>query len=121
MESSALPPPFRPAAQLQDLLCPSRPVYALGSPGTSRLDYAERMRLGREQWGVRDMVVLINLGDISQSLWGSGQVAAPCLHADIHLPGTERQPAASLLKTWARQSALAQYLFSQLKTSPERL
>lgn len=121
VESSGLASGSRPAAQLQTLLGPSQPVYPMGSPGTSLLDYAERMRLARQQWGVRDMVVLINLGDVSQSVCGSGQVASPCLHAETRLPGNEKQPPPSLLKHWARQSALAQYVFSQLKASPERL
>jgi hypothetical protein len=121
VESSGLAAHDRPAAQLQSLLGAARPVYAMGSPGTSLLDYAERMRLARERWGVRDMVVLINLGDVSQSLCGSGQVASPCLNAQTRQPGKQKQPAASPLKDWARQSALAQYVFSQLKASPERL
>lgn len=121
VEASALDAAARPAAQLQGLLGAARPVFALGSPGTSLLDYAERVRIAHERYQVRDMVILLDVGDIRQSLCGSGQIAAPCLDAATGQAGEERQPEASTLKRWVRHSALAQYLFSQLKVSPDRL
>lgn len=121
VEASALPAEQRPAAQLARLLPADRRVFALGSPGTSLLDYAERVRLAAQRYDVRDMVILVAVGDIRQSLCGSGQINGPCLDATTGQPGVDRWPEPSTLKQWVRHSALAQYLFSQLKVVPDRL
>jgi hypothetical protein len=121
VEAAALQAADRPAAQLQRLLGPTRRVYAMGSPGTSLLDYAERVRLADLRYGVRDMVILVDIGDVRQSLCGSGQIAAPCLDAHTGQAAIEKQPEASSIKRVVRHSALAQYLFSQLKIAPDRL
>ncbi|WP_157264910.1 hypothetical protein [Azohydromonas aeria] len=121
VESSMLPAPQRPQAQLERALGGSRPVYAMGSPGTALLDYAERIRLASERWGVRDFVVVMESGDLRQALCGSGQVHARCLDPVTLQPRTELAAPPSNIKQWLRRSALAQYLVSQLKVSPERL
>jgi len=121
IEASALPAEQRPAAQLARLLPPDRRVFAMGSPGTSLLDYAERVRLVTQRYDVHDMVILVDVGDIRQSLCGSGQIAGPCLDPTTGQPDVDRRPEPSTLKQWVRHSALAQYLFSQLKILPDRL
>lgn len=121
VEASALPAEQRPAAQLARLLPPDRRVFAMGSPGTSLLDYAERVRLAAQRYDVQDMVILVDIGDLRQSLCGSGQIAGPCIHGATGQPGIDRWPEPSMLKQWVRHSALAQYLFSQLKVAPDRL
>jgi hypothetical protein len=121
VEASALPPELRPAAQLEAELGARRLVYSLGAPGTSLLDFAETARLVAESFPVGRTVVVLSVGDIRQSLCGSGQIAGPCLDASTGRLEVERQLPASTLKRIARQSALAQYVFSQLKVSPADL
>lgn len=121
VEASMLPAAARPAAQLERALGGQRKVYALGGPGSSLLDYAERIRFASERLGVRDFVVLMEAGDVRQALCGSGQVHARCLDARTLEPRTELMPQPGTLKRWLRHSALAQYLFSQLKVDPARL
>lgn len=117
IEAAALEAAQRPDAMLEAALGGRRPVYGLGSPGTSLLDYAERVRYAATQWQVQDFILLVGPGDIRQSLCGSGQIAAPCLDLATGTARTELQPAPGALKRVLRHSALAQYLFSQLKIS----
>ena len=119
-EASMLAAADRPGAQLERALG-GRPVYAMGMPGTALLDYAERIRFAQVQFGVRDFVVLMERGDVMQSLCGSGNVHGPCLDAKTLAPRTETLPPPSKAKQVLRHSALAQYLFSQLKFNPQRL
>lgn len=120
VEASMLAAPDRPGAQLEREL-DKRPVFAMGNPGTALLDYAERIRFAHTHFGVRDFVVLMERGDVKQSLCGSGNINGPCLDEATFAPRLEKQPQPGALKQMARHSALAQYLFSQLKFSPKRL
>jgi hypothetical protein len=106
--------PDRLGGQLESLLAP-QPVFVLGGPGTSLLDYAERARFARERFDVRHFVFVIERGDVRQTLCGSGNIHGPCLDRDTLEPRTETRPSAGLGKHIFRESALAQYLFSQLK------
>ena len=117
VEASMLAPRDRLAAQLEGRL-DSREVYAMGSPGSALLDYAERMRFASERFGIRDFVLLLEHGDVAQSLCGSGNVHAPCLDRVTLRPRIEKQPPAGRLKRLLRDFALPQYLFSQLKLDP---
>ncbi|MBI3154386.1 MAG: hypothetical protein HYZ20_03160 [Burkholderiales bacterium] len=121
VEASMLDEADRPAAQLEALLGGQRPVYALGSPGTALLDYAQRIRLAHERFGVRDVVLLLERYDARQSLCGSGNVHSRCLDRETLAPRIERLPAPDAFKRLSRHSALAQYLVSQLKLRPARL
>lgn len=121
VEASMLPAAERLDALLEAALPAGRKVYALGSPGTSLLDYAERVRWASQAWGLRDFVLLVEAGDVLQSLCGSGNHDGPCLDRQTLQPRTETHPPASALKEVARHSALAQYVFSQLKADPGRL
>lgn len=119
VEASMLAAADRPDAQLERALG-SRPVYAMGSPGTSLLDYAERIRFVVERFAVRDVVLFIERGDVLQALCGSGN-SGSCLDARNLEPRTDMVPPADALKRWLRHSALAQYLVSQLKINPQKL
>lgn len=121
VEASMLPGAARLGSQLEKALQPARKVYAMGSPGTSLLDYAERVRWAASSYGVRDFVLLVEAGDVVQALCGSGNNDGPCLDRSSLEPITHQQPPASRLKDVARHSALAQYVFSQLKADPGRL
>lgn len=121
VEASMLPALDRLDRQLEESLGSNRKVYAVGAPGTSLLDYAERVRWASTQFGIRDFVLLVEAGDLAQSLCGSGNNDAPCLDRKTLLPAVHLHPAASGLKAFIRQSALAQYVFSQLKAEPGRL
>ncbi|MDO8772027.1 MAG: hypothetical protein Q7K57_25640, partial [Burkholderiaceae bacterium] len=99
----------------------SRPVFAMGNPGTALLDYAERIRYVHEQFGVRDFVVLMERGDVRQSLCGSGNSNGPCLDPETLAPRVETLAPPGTAKRIFRHSALAQYLFGQLKFSPAKL
>lgn len=120
VEASMLPMTDRPAAQLERELN-GRVVYALGGPGSSLLDYAERIEWAHRTLGLRTFVVLMEHVDASQTLCGSGNVHARCLMPDTLEPVIRKHPPSGLLKEALRESALAQYLNSQLKFSPSRL
>lgn len=121
VEASMLPWSERPAAQLERALGGQRPVYALGGPGSSLLDYAERIRWAYENLGLRDFVVMMESTDASQSLCNSGNVHARCLDPEQLTPVLQHRPSSGLAKDLLRESALAQYLVSQLKLTGSRL
>ncbi|MDE2367618.1 MAG: hypothetical protein KGN16_01505 [Burkholderiales bacterium] len=118
IEASMLDAQDRPGAQLERELGGRRPVYAMGTPGTALLDYAERIRYAHERWQVRDFVILMETGDIRQALCGSGNVVSRCLDPKSLAPRIERYPEPTPVKRLLRESAFAQYLFSQLKLDP---
>jgi hypothetical protein len=121
VEASMLSASDRPGPQLERLLGGNRAVYALGGPGSSLLDYAERIRYARGRLGVSRFVVLMEAGDIRQALCGSGNVHSACLDRKTLAPATQTQPEPSTLKRVLRHSALAQYVAGQLKADPQRL
>ena len=115
VEASMLPYHSRPGPQLERALGGTRPVYAMGGPGSSLLDYAERVRYAHQALGVRDFVLLIEPGDIRQALCNSGNVHGVCIDpANLRLR-KQTLPPPSTAKELLRHSALAQYLNSQLK------
>jgi len=121
VEANMLMEDERLNTQLENKL-KNRPVYALGGPGSSLLDYTERARFAQEHLGVRDFVFIIALADVRQTLCGSGDIHGPCLDPVTFSVRSEAQPkTASPAKKILRQSALAQYLFSQLRLKPEQL
>lgn len=121
IEASMLAPADRPAARLEALLGAARPIYGLGSPGTALIDHAQRLRLAAERFEVNDFVIFLERGDVRQTVCGSGNVHSRCLDPTTLMPREERQPSPSALKRLARHSALAQYLFGQLKLQPVAL
>ena len=120
VEASMLPEAARPGMQLEAALS-GRPVYAMGGPGSSLLDYADRIQLARQQLQVRDIVILLEAGDVRQAICGSGNVHSACLAPGTLTPRRERQPSAGALKRALRHSAAAQYLASQLRVQPQQL
>jgi hypothetical protein len=118
VEASMLPAVDRPGAQLERQLG-SRPVYAMGGPGTALLDYAERIRYAHEKLGVRDFVILMERGDVKQSLCGSGNVNGPCLEPKSLAPRIETLSGSGKAKRALSHSALAQYLVSQIRVTPQ--
>lgn len=114
VEANMLPAPERLAAQLETRL-KGRPVYALGGPGSSLLDYAERAKFAAEKFGTRIFVFVLERGDVKQAICGSGNIHGPCIDAKTLLQKVETQPPPNDVKRLVRQSALAQYVFSQLK------
>lgn len=120
VEANMLAEPDRLSGQLESLLGP-QPVFALGEPGTSLLDYAERARFARERFGVRNFIFVIERGDVRETLCGSGNIHGPCLNPDTLELRIETQPPAGFLKRIFRESALAQYLFAQIKIDPSAL
>ncbi|PZP96688.1 MAG: hypothetical protein DI587_19650 [Variovorax paradoxus] len=118
VEASMLAPRDRPAAQLEALLPGQRKVYAMGTPGTAMLDYAQRIRFANERFQIRDFVVLMEGADARQALCGSGNIVSRCLDPETLEPRTARHPRASAWTDLARHSALAQYLMSQLRFKP---
>jgi len=96
----------------------NRPVYAMGAPGTALLDYAQRIRYAANKLQTRDFVVWLEMEDALQSLCGSGYIASRCLDPTTLMPRIERQAPSDGIKRFARHSALAQYVFGQLKFNP---
>lgn len=121
VEANMLTEDDRLGMQLENKLG-NRPVYALGGPGSSLLDYAERARFAQQHFGVRDFVFIIELGDVRETLCGSSNIHGPCLDPVTFVVRSEAQPKkVGLAKMVLRKSALAQYLFSQLRLKPEEL
>ncbi len=119
VEANMLDPDARVDAHLEQLT--GRPVYAMGGPGSSLLDYAERARFAANNFGIRDFVLVIERYDVRQTLCGSGNVDGPCLDPQTLAPKTELTPPPGLAKSLLRESALAQYLFSQIRFNPARV
>ena len=122
VEASMLPASERPGPQLERQLGGARAIYAMGGPGSSLLDYAERIRYAHQALRVRDFVLLMESGDVRQSLCGSGNVHSACLERKtlaLRAQVVETEP--STLKRWLRHSSLAQYLFSQIRVDAEKL
>ncbi len=119
IEASMLASRDRPEAQLQRALG-DRPVYAMSGPGSSILDYAERIRWASQTLGVRDFVVLLERGDLRQAICGSGNNHGPCLDPLTLKPSQVQVQQASVVKRVLRHSALAQYLSGQIMLSPTR-
>jgi hypothetical protein len=115
VEASMLPAESRPGTELQRLLKDGRTVYAMGGPGSALLDYAERIRLASDEFGIKDFVLLLERYDARQSLCGSGNIHAPCLDPNTLKPRVERRPAAGLARRLFRHSALAQYVSGQIR------
>lgn len=115
VEASMLDETDRPGPQLEHLLGAERPVYAMGGPGSSLLDYAERVRFARKRLGATDFVVLLEAGDVRQALCGSGNVHSECLNRDTLAPTVVLMEQPSLLKQIGRSIALAQYFVGQIK------
>lgn len=120
VEASMLPMADRPAAQLERALG-GRRVYAMGGPGSSLLDYAERIEWAHRTLGLNTFVVLMEHADASQALCNSANVHARCLSPDTLEPTVSKRPASSRFKNMLRESALAQYLNSQLKFNTARM
>jgi hypothetical protein len=120
VEASMLDEADRLGPQLETRLG-GRSVYVFGGPGSSILDYAERVRFARWNFAARDFVLVLERGDVRQAVCGSGNVHGPCLEADTLQPTEKTQPPPSLLKEVIRQSAAAQYLVGQLRLDPARL
>lgn len=118
-DSAMLSNEDRPDRQLEKAT--GRKVFTLGGPGSNLLDYAERMRFARERFGIEDFVVLVERGDVSQVMCGSGNVHAICIEKFGEAPVVRTQPEPARLKGLLRHSAVAQYLFSQLRIKPGRL
>lgn len=114
VEANMLRAEDRLAPRLEAILG-GRPVYALGGPGSSLLDYAERIRFAHKTFGIKQFVVVLERGDLKQSLCGSGHNHGPCLDPKTLKRQIALQPQADWTKKLFRESALAQYLFSQLK------
>ncbi|MDB5816052.1 MAG: hypothetical protein JWN23_3169 [Rhodocyclales bacterium] len=120
VEANMLPAQQRPAPQLESRLG-GRAVYALGGPGSSLLDYVERVKFAQDHFDIRTFVIVIERSDVRQTLCGSGNVHSPCLDPSSLALRHERQAPTGRVKDLVRHSALAQYLFSQLRLKPDQL
>jgi hypothetical protein len=120
VEASMLAADERPGNQLERALH-DRPVFSMGGPGSALLDYAERIRFAQAHYGVRDFVLVMERGDVRQSLCGSGNIHGPCLDRESFAARTQTQAPPNAAKRILRHLALAQYVFGQLKFDPERL
>jgi hypothetical protein len=120
VEGELLTEPERLGTHLERELA-SRPVYAMGGPGSSLLDYAERVRFAAQTFGSRDFVIFIERGDVAETLCGSGNIHGPCLDRATLERRVEHLPfSTGGLRDVARRSALLQYL-SQLHFDPRTL
>lgn len=117
VDASMLPESERVATKLQTAIG-GRPVYAMGGPGSSLLDYAERIRYAADKLAVRDFVVIVERGDIKQSYCGSGNVHGPCLIRGSGQPSSDLRAAPATLQLYLRHSALLQYLLGHLRFDP---
>ncbi|MBI1396224.1 MAG: hypothetical protein GC151_09625 [Betaproteobacteria bacterium] len=114
VDASMLPVRYRVGEQIQARL-PGRPVYAMGGPGSSLLDYAERIRYASEKLRISDFVIMVEEGDVRQSYCGSGNNHGPCLDRNTGRFTTQRQAPPSRAKLVLRHSELLQYLLGHLR------
>lgn len=121
VEASMLAEADRPGVRLESALASKRPVYAMGGPGSSLLDYAQRVRWAAQTYGVKDFVVLLERFDARQAVCGSGNVHSRCLAPQSLEPRIEKHPEPSALKRLVRHSAFAQYMVSQVGFTPGAL
>jgi hypothetical protein len=121
VETSMLDAADRPAAQLERALGGRRVVRSLGLPGSSLMDYGQRIRWAQRELGIRDFIVLVESSDLRASYCGSGNTHSPCL--DRVTMAYREQPVAEAtwVKRLARHSALAQYVVGQLRFDTQRL
>lgn len=117
VDASMLPEAERVGGHLERDLG-GRAVYAMGGPGSSLLDYAERIRYAAVQLKVRDFVVVLERGDIKQAYCGSGNVHGPCLMRASGELATDLRPPPSRAQRYLRHSALLQYLMGHLRFDP---
>ncbi|QID17163.1 hypothetical protein G3580_05600 [Nitrogeniibacter mangrovi] len=116
IEANMLPASARIGPQLERIL--GVPVYSMGVPGTSLLDYARRARFAHKTLKIERFVFVIETGDVRQMLCGSGNYDHDCIDPKtLQLREISAAPAGTL-KQIVRHSALAQYLFSQLRVDP---
>ena len=92
-------------------------VYAMGGPGSSLLDYAERIQFARKNFGTKVFIIVINRTDVRESICGSGNIHAHCIDANGLHPKVERLSSPSKLKQIFREFSVAQYAFSQLRVN----
>lgn len=121
VEANMLADDQRLGSRLDRALGGNVPVYSMGGPGSSLLDYTERVQFARSRFGVRTFVVVIESGDVWQTICGSGNIHGPCLDGDSLDERVELQAPPGTLKRIVRESAFAQYLFSQLKVDPKAM
>jgi len=94
----------------------------MGGPGSNLLDYVERVRLATERFETKTFVIVVERGDVVQALCGSGNIHAKCLDPATLEPRTQHIASDQrLLTNVLRESALAQYVFSQLRFSAANL
>jgi hypothetical protein len=120
VEANMLAAPDRLVGRL-NALSPKASWWGLGGPGSSLLDYAHRAEWAAKTLNARRFVFVIEAADVVQSRCGSGHVHGVCIDAASGEFAERTIPGPDATKRVLRHSALAQYLFSQLKVSPERL
>ncbi|GAA5176140.1 hypothetical protein GCM10025771_10090 [Niveibacterium umoris] len=118
VEANMLPEPERVTARLA-ARTPGTRWWALGGPGSNLLDYAQRAAWASRTLQARRFVFVIESGDVVQVRCGSGNIHGLCIDRASGAVVKEPQPGAGTLKCIARESALAQYLFSQVKLTTE--
>lgn len=116
VEANMLQEPDRLSARLA-AHAPGIRWWALGGPGSNLLDYAHRAAWATRTLQARRFVFVIESGDIVQARCASGNVHGVCINPASGTLTEQPQAGADMLKRIARESALAQYLFSQLKLS----
>jgi hypothetical protein len=119
VEASALKEADGPGDQLERRLN-GRAVFAMGVPGSNLLDYAERVRFAVERFGTRDFVLVLERGDVRQSVCGDPNVTAVCLDPETYQVRIEKQEPPTFVKSVLRESRAAQYLLGQLRLDPRR-
>ncbi len=117
VDASMLPEAERVAAHLEQEL-DGRPVYAMGGPGSSLLDYGERLRYASEHLGIRDFVVVLERFDLRQAYCGSGNIHGPCIERATGEVITSLRPPPPKAQRYLRHSALLQYLLGHLRFDP---
>lgn len=117
VDASMLPDAERVGTHLEHEIG-GRAVYTMGGPGSSLLDYGERIRYAAEHLGVRDFVVVLERFDLRQAYCGSGNIHGPCIQRDTGKVITTLRPAPPAAQRYLRHSALLQYLLGHLRFDP---
>ncbi|HRO57837.1 MAG TPA: hypothetical protein PK177_01525 [Burkholderiaceae bacterium] len=118
VEQSMLPPSHRLSAVLEQMR--GEPVYAMGFPGSSLMDYLERMRYAHDVLGIQRFWVVVERADVKQSLCAANAYKDACVNADGTIARPTRAPRGRLYELLSR-SALLQYFVGVLRLSPSKL
>ena len=100
---------------------PEVDTIMLGSPGTSLLDYLDRIRWAQKRFNVNNFVIFVEANDGNEAVCGSGQHLRRCFNPTTAKIDVTEAEARNGIKNFFGNFASLQYFLGHLKLTPERL